>query len=154
GQRNQAAETRRGTVERDELFRLGARRRAQPADGIGEKSELLENAVVRDRAELRWMGQLDARGSVRLAAQRARSGGVGKVGAESIEKRRVVWVIHDALVEAANQMEKTLDIFGIAIEGIARGFVRLAQCESQYSGERGVGDRRRCQKDIAVAALE
>ena len=153
-ERDQAPKAGRGAVERDERLGLGARRDAQPAQRVGEKTELLQNAVVGDRAELGGVGQLDAGRAVGLAAERARAGRVEEVGPEDVDQRRIVRIVHDPLIEAADHMEEPFHILAVGIVGIARRFLGRLQGEVEDAGKGGIGDRGRGPVEVAVAALE
>ena len=52
---HQPPESLAGSIEFLERLRVLAHRPAYAADGVGHYAELLENGIVGDRAELRWM---------------------------------------------------------------------------------------------------
>ena len=92
-----------------------------------------------------------------LALQRARAAGKQQVGAERIQQRRVVRIVHHLLVEAADGDEELLDVVlfdAIERDRPARPRAGCVQHVFDDARDRGEGDLRRDEQRIAVAALE
>ena len=100
--RHQAAEARALAVEAVELRRVLGHRLPDAADRVGEDAQLLEDAVVRDGAELRGVLEV-GRG---LPASPCRFSerepvGIEQVDAVGAQQRRVAGVVDHGDVEGA-----------------------------------------------------
>ena len=152
--RHQAAEARALAVEPQGLLGVLVDRLADAADRVRQHAELLQDAVVRDRAQLRGVLELRLRPpGVGLAQQRARAGRVEQVDVEEAEQRRVAGVVDDGLVELGDGGEELVDVGLGRVERVGL-LAALAQRVLEDAGDGGERPDRVQEVDVAVAALE
>ena len=136
------------------LLVIARRGAADARQHVHRIAQLLQNRVVRDRADLP-QAHLAFRGNVGLAARDAAAGGIEQAQPECGDRAGVCAAVEMrplVLLDRAIEIEAEV---GPAIERIGRGFgIGFGRAELGKAGEGGESQLGRREEQIAVTALE
>ncbi len=140
--------------QRGDVFAAGVRRAADPGDDIDGVAELLENRVVRDRADLA-QAHLAVGVDIALTARHAAAGGIEQpqpergngAGIGAAGEVIALMILHRAI-------EIEADVGAVVKRISGRGEIGFRRAQLGNAGEGGKRQFRRGEEQVAITALK